>query len=105
MSTEPLHVQTARALRWTEIENKDGSWWGTEPHGHLAMAIPHYDRSWCSAGALVNRYHIGLMWDHGQWVAQHSDPEGRDAYQGGESPTEAVCRLVVTLAKESRLKE
>lgn len=107
MSTEPLRVKTAAALGWKDLslDPDSGVWSGIDPHGSLRMAVPPYDTSFCSAGPLIVRFKIGTMWDHGQWVAQHSDPEGRDAYAGGESPTEAVCRLIVILAKESRLKE
>jgi hypothetical protein len=100
----PLHVQVAEALGWTEISEDGEKWWGREPYGKIRMTIPRYDTSWCSAGAILERFKFGIMWDHGQWIAQYMTDEGHDQYQGGEKPTEAISRLVVHLYKEGKLK-
>ena len=109
MSTKPLHVLTAEALGWKDLRENQGldgkqNWIGVEPHGGLNLVVPRYDTSWCSSGVLVSRFQIGVMWDHGQWIAHHMTEEGHDQYAGGDRPTEAICRLVVHLSKEGKLK-
>lgn len=68
------------------------------------MQVPPYSTSWCSAGALVTRFKVGVTWDHSGWVAQHADELGYDQYADGETPTEAICRLIVHLHKKGSLK-
>jgi hypothetical protein len=103
--SRPLHVQVAEAIGWTVIREGDtpGEWWGNAPGSGL-MLIPRYDSSWCSCGALTERFKIGVTWDHEQWIAQHATEEGHDQYAGGERPTEAIAKLVVHLSKEGKLK-
>lgn len=114
MSTDrPLHVAVARALGWTDLHSeevhwpdlhlKEKTWWGVEPGG-LKLKVPRYDSSWCSAGPLSERLKIGVMWDHGQWIATVLTEEGHDQYAGGERPTEAISRLVVHLFEKGLLK-
>ena len=103
--SDPLHVEVASALGWTNLhERTGGHWWGREPHGGLTITVPRYDTSWCSVGPLCERYEIGIMWDHGSWIAQHMTKEGHDQYAGGDRPTEAISRLVVHLAKKGLLQ-
>ena len=106
MSTDtPLHVLVSNALGWTDLHTVEGKFWGLEPTGKLKMQIPRYDSSFCSTGPVMERFRIGVMWDHGQWIAQYSTPEGHDQYQGGDSPSQAVSRMVVHLHKKGLLTE
>lgn len=121
---EPLHVQVARALGWTNLHPAppNGSWWGTEPYQGQNLQVPVYDKSWCSMGPIIERFQICVMrrdsedsprdfrfdgWmafvnDYHGWVDIHSiDIDIRPAQ--GNTPCEAVAKLIVTLKKEGKL--
>lgn len=96
---EPLHVQVARALNWTNLHPAppNGSWWGTEPYGGQNMQVPVYDRSWCSLGPYIDRLKPDIV--HGpSWSAYL-----RGSTAQGATACEAVARLIVQLKKEGAL--
>lgn len=112
---EPLHVQVARALGWTDLHPEPASekWWGVEPYGGLRIAVPRYDTSWCSVGPLVERMKItvfsapnswlAFMGYDGGWVDLSSIDIEPNFAQEGKTPCEAVAKLIVTLKKEGKL--
>jgi hypothetical protein len=107
----PLHVLVANAIGWTELRHYDDltvpGWYGRFPGAEpgIKTDVPRYDSSFCSTGPLMERFKIGVMWDHGQWIAHYSTTEGHDQYQGGETPSQAVSRMVVHLHKKGLLTE
>jgi len=101
MSDKPLHVETAEALGWKDLAVVDGVWRGKEPAQGKDLIVPRYDSSWCSAGQLVTRYRLAV--EPGQaseWVCAADEIVGLGR---GKTPTEAICRVVVQLAKEGKL--
>ena len=100
---EPLHVQVARALGWEELhpESSSAQWFGVEPYGGLKIAVPAYDRSWCSMGVLIERFRFFLSpWQEGTWEAV--DSLG-DFKADGKTPCEAAAQLILTLNREGKL--
>ena len=103
MSTErPLHVQVAEALGWVDIEDKDGVFWGTEPHGKLRIAVPRYDSSWCSVGPLIERFQITVNGETRDWQDEW-EARGGGFSADGSQPCEAIAKLIVKLKKEGKL--
>lgn len=104
---DPLHVQTAAALGWTNLhERTGGHWWGREPHGGLTITVPRYDTSWCSCGPILQRLNICLSSPNeiadqpsGVWDAYLYTGE----VQSGKTPCEAVAKLIVELDKTEKL--
>lgn len=102
---EPLHVQVARALGWTDLHLHDGKWWGVEPYGGLRMVVPRYDASWCSCGVLVDRFRFSVGFGHraiaeGDWWACSKD---LPTSEYGQTACEAIAKLIITLKKEGKL--
>ena len=113
-SEKPLHVLVAEALGWSNLhERTEGHWWGNEPYQGMSLAVPIYDRSWCSTGVLLERFGISVGQEHllnedltpSGWVAIKSDPKStsRHTIERGKTPCEAVSRLIVELSKEGKL--
>lgn len=101
---EPLHVQVARALNWTNLHPAppNGSWWGTEPYGGQNMQVPVYDRSWCSMGPIIDRLKIELSYSHKHklWFAEI---DYIDAYCDADTALQAVAGLIVKLKEKGKL--
>lgn len=98
---EPLQVQVARALGFTDLEEVHSVWWGVEPYQHERIAVPAYGSAWCSMGILLDRYRFFLSpWQDGTWEAVDKDG---DFKADGKTACEAVAKLIVTLKKEGKL--
>lgn len=100
---KPLHVEVAEALGFTELAEHEGRWWGIEPHGKTRIMIPHYDRSWCSVGPLIDRFNISLEAPSSAdpcWDCLCGSTSGQ-----GSTACEAVSKLVVQLHKEGKLPQ
>lgn len=107
--TDPLHVEVARALGWTELHLHDGKWCGVEPYGGLKMVVPRYDTSWCSIGPIIDRLKLNIIHSPGTpsgkipptWICSTSGPnsDGMD----GKTACEAVAKTIVHLKKEGKL--
>lgn len=99
----PLHVQVAEALGWSNLhERTEGHWWGKEPYQGTSLAVPIYDRSWCSIGPICERLKVSLdapNMPEQPWSA-YAAP---GAHADGNTPCEAVARLIVNLSKEGKL--
>lgn len=126
--TEPLHVQVARALGWTELaetrfaispecvliewEGRPPMWlamWGTQctlDQGRRGVSSVHgYATDWRLAGALIEKFGLGVdpvddgFHDtHGAWVA---NSRGQVAY--ADTPLHAVCNLLLALHAAGKL--
>ncbi len=98
-SDKPLHVQCAEALGWTDLHPRTGGhWWGREPHGGLTISVPRYDTSWCSAGPLLERMDFDLKRRSSGWEASEDD-----WHAIGDTPCQAVTKLIVTLHNKGKL--
>lgn len=105
--SDPLHVEVARALGWTDLHLHDGKWWGVEPYGGLKMVVPRYDTSWCSLGPIIDRMKFCLIHIPGQgsikptWMA--STGGAHSIGQDGPTACQAAAKLIVHLKKEGKL--
>ena len=103
---DPLHIEVARALGWTVLQQgEDGRWFGVEPYGGLRIAVPAYDRSWCSLGPIIERFRFSVGFGHravadGDWWARSKDLQTNEY---GQTACEAVAKLIVHLKKEGKL--
>jgi hypothetical protein len=121
---EPLHIEVARALGWTRVEECPAStldWHGHPPDEHWAKVndygnyglcgcekpqavVPRYDTDWSATGPLIERYEITL--DHQDddgtlpdyWRAKRP---GFTAETG--HPLIAVCYLILALHEAGKL--
>jgi len=106
----PLHVEVAAALGWTDLKVEyDDVWCGIEPHGGRKLAVPPYHRSWCSIGVLLDRYNIAVGPVYtptgapsGEWVAKSGSGQNEISHYGS-SACDAIAKLIVRLGKEGRL--
>ena len=98
----PLHVQVAEALGWSNLhERTEGHWWGKDPYGGMSLAVPIYDRSWCSIGVLCDRFVSSLSVilaapDSGREDIWEATSHLNEVSQG-KTACEAIARLVVRL--------
>ena len=101
----PLHTQVAAALGWTDIHfhEDDQKWWGVGPYGGLRLIVPRFDASWCYAGPLVTKFNLSLFHDADHWVSSGISTGGFERFEHGNTPTEAVAKLIIRL-KESELE-
>jgi len=109
MSTNPLHIQVAEALGWTDLRAKEyGQWWGVEPYGGLDIAVPVYHRSWCAIGVILERNKFCLIYTPGTpsgkipetWIASTGGPNSVGCE--GATACEAVAKLIVKLHSEGK---
>lgn len=109
--SNPLHVQVAQALGWTDLRQNQGldgkqNWIGVEPHGGLNLVVPRYDTSWCSTGVLLERFNLSVA--RSVLLNEEKTPSKWVAMAGKviehcDSPCEAISRLIVRLSKEGKL--
>ena len=100
----PLHVRTADALGWSDLQlQEEGKWWGVGPYGGLRLMVPRFDASWCYAGPLVTKFNLSLFHDADHWVSSGVSTRGFERFEHGNTPTEAVAKLIIRL-KESELE-
>ena len=128
MSDKPLHVQVAEALGWTNCYDRgDGLYLGSNPiRPEISEEIPRFDKSWCSTGPLIARNFICISGTHDyttqMWWAETEKYVGRhpgrtDTTEGSDFACTAsgflsdpyialvaVCRLIVKLHSEGKLK-
>lgn len=119
--SEPLHVQVARALGWTEAAPILAGeivlgWAGIPPGSHSFDHIPPFDTSWEVTGPLLERYTIELHYwfpESGprQWCASldgHYSVTGIVDYEGeagyGATPLLAICNLILALSAAGKLE-
>lgn len=101
-SEKPLHVLVAEALGWSNLhERTEGHWWGKDPYGGMSLAVPIYERSWCSVGPILERIKVSL--DAPNMPEQPWSAYAATCHADGNTPCEAVARLIVTLSKEGKL--
>jgi hypothetical protein len=113
VTEKPLHVRVAEALG-DEVHEVAGVWYtGREMDAaearqdpFSARPVPHYDTDWSAGGPLIAKYATfadrSSHRDRGaQWAVGYRDI----VLFFGDTPLEAVCKLVVALADGGRLKE
>lgn len=101
LDEEPLDVQVARALGWTDFD-KDG-FYSAHP--------PYYSTDWSATGPLIQKYRITVQAPsgdaHTHWGATKFDEDDRswlsdhlefhEAIYNSKTPLEAVCRFLLAL--------
>jgi len=85
---EPLDVQVARALGWTDFD-KDG-YYGAHP--------PYYSTDWSATGPLIQKFCLYLEPDapvtgNQEWLWKAYQDDTQMGW--GKTPLEAVCKWIV----------
>lgn len=105
---KPLHVQVAECLGWINCHDRgDGLWEGNPPpkpsDGIGFKEVPHYDKTWCAAGPLVERFEMSISKMESPFTDwQAYDREGR-FFGCGATPSEAISELILELYAEDKL--
>jgi hypothetical protein len=113
---KPLHVRVAEALGWTEVEFRDGCWWGLKPGavkvGPYRDFVPHFDREtqhqgyedyidgWAATGPLIERLQPDLYPLGKGWEAVH---DSLPAPIRGVTLLQTVCLLILALHEAGKL--
>lgn len=102
---DPLHIQVALALGYTDIQQTEDIWWGRALDAHM-NPIPQFDRDWAATGPIIKELKISIVW--GKFTPEMDYEWGASRRTGwvtnAMDPLVAVCFLILNLAKAGELK-